>query len=82
MLVPLGAASGRPDDSREEDERQEQRRLRDLRGRVKVARALISTAKGLAAVLGSDPARSAEFHRRRGVSIEQIRDGVRLAPVT
>ena len=29
--------SGLPDDSREEDERQEERRLRDLRGRVRAA---------------------------------------------
>ena len=29
--------AGLPDDSREEDERQEERRIRDLRGRVKVA---------------------------------------------
>jgi hypothetical protein len=34
-----------PDDSREEDERQEERRLRHLRGRVKAARAAVATTR-------------------------------------
>jgi len=42
----LDITSGLPDDSREADERVAERRLRELRGRVKAARAAISATPG------------------------------------
>ena len=50
----LEVTSGLPDDSREEDEREEARRLRDLRDRVRAARAMVATAPGLAGLLKRD----------------------------
>jgi hypothetical protein len=49
-----GVASGLHDDSREEDEREEERRLSDPRGRVKAARAVVATTPGLAETLAKD----------------------------
>ena len=46
--------SGLPDDSREEDEKEGERRLRDLRGRVKTARAVVARTPGLAETLAGD----------------------------
>ena len=40
--------SGLPDDSREADEREEERRLRDPRGRLKAGRAVVARTPGLA----------------------------------
>jgi hypothetical protein len=60
--------SGLPDDSREEDERQEERRLRDLRGRVKAARAAISATPGAEAGLRRDRTRATQFYAKFGVS--------------
>ena len=53
---------GLPDDDRVEDERRAARALRDLRARVKAARALVARTPGLGAVLSSDPARAARFY--------------------
>ena len=68
--------SGLPDDSREEDERAEARRLRDLRGRVKVARAVVATTPGLAKTLLTDWKRAAGFYARFGITKEIFRQGV------
>jgi hypothetical protein len=70
--------SGLPDDSREEDERREARRLRDLRGRVKAARALVSRTPGLAAILAEDWRRAAMFNARFGLTAPQLVQGVRV----
>ncbi|MGP8016421.1 MAG: hypothetical protein ACLQHA_00205 [Thermoplasmata archaeon] len=50
----LEITSGPLDDSREADERAAERRLRDLRGRVKAARAAISATAGAGEVLRRD----------------------------
>jgi len=68
--------SGLPDDSREEDEREVERRLRDLRGRVKRARAVVSTTPGLAETLQRDRQMAARFYARFGVTEEHFRHGV------
>jgi hypothetical protein len=52
-------ASGLPDDSREADERTAERRLRDLRGRVKAARAALSARPVAQEALRADWRRSA-----------------------
>jgi hypothetical protein len=51
QLSLLEITSGLPDDSREADERAAERRLRNLRGRVKAARAAISTTLGAETML-------------------------------
>jgi hypothetical protein len=66
---------GLPDDSREEDERQEERRLRDLRGRVKAARAIVSTTPGLAEMLERDWRKAARSYARYGITEESFRQG-------
>ena len=68
--------SGLANDSREEDEWQEERRLRDLRGRVKRARAVVAGTPGLAEVLAGDWRRAALFCARLGVREEMFRRGV------
>ena len=68
--------SGLPDDSREEDERQEERRIRDLRGRVKAARAVVSGTPGLAETLAGDWRKAAGFYVRSGVTEAMLRHGV------
>jgi hypothetical protein len=70
--------SGFPDDSREADERLAERSLRDLRGRVKAARATISAIPGAEAVLRHDWVRAAHFYARFGITEEQFRQGVPL----
>ena len=60
--------SGLPDDSRDEDERWEERQLRDLRGRVKAARAAISAAPGAGEVLRQDRVKAAWFYARFGIT--------------
>ena len=67
--------SGLPDDSREEDERAEARHLRDLRGRVKAARAVVGTAPGLAEILAHDWRKAAAFYARFSISEAQFRHG-------
>lgn len=69
-------SSGLPDDSREEDEWQEERRLRDLRGRVKHARAIVTTTPGLAEILKSDWKKAARFYARFEVTEEKSRCGI------
>ena len=67
--------SGLPDDSREADERASERRLRDLRGRVKAARALVSSTPGLSEVLGGNWKKAARFYARFGITQEMFRHG-------
>jgi len=69
--------SGLPDDSREADERAAERRLRELRGRVKAARAVVSTTPGLAETLTRDWVKAARFCARFQVTEAQFRYGAR-----
>jgi hypothetical protein len=68
--------SGLPDDSGEADERAEERRIRDLRGRVKRARAVVASTPGLAEALATDWSKAALFYARFGVTEAQFRHGV------
>jgi hypothetical protein len=68
--------SGLPDDSREADERAAERRLRDLRGRVKAARAALSAHPVARGALRADWRREAAFFGRFGITQEQFRNGV------
>jgi hypothetical protein len=68
--------SGLPDDSREPDEREVERRMRDPRGRVKAAHAIVSTTLGLAEKLATDSQKSGRFYARFGITEELIRRGV------
>lgn len=72
--------SGLPDDSRESDDCAEAKRLADLRGRVKRARTVISTTKGLAETLAMDPSRAVVFYLRWGVTASQLTFGVSSEP--
>jgi len=72
----LEITSGLPDDSREADERAAEQRLRDLRGRVKAARATISAIPSVEAVLRHDWIRAARFSTRFGITERQFRRGV------
>ena len=65
-----------PDDSLEEDERREERHLRDPRGRVKAARAVMSNTPGLSETLESDWKRAAHFYARFGITEAMFRSGV------
>ena len=58
------------------EERVAERRLADLRGRVKAARAVISGAPGLAETLTSDWRRAARFYARFGVTEELVRNRI------
>jgi hypothetical protein len=71
--------SGLPDDSREADEREESRRLRDLRGRVKAARAALAAVPGSAELLGKDWVRQGRFLARWGITRGQLCHGVAVA---
>jgi hypothetical protein len=68
--------SGRPDDSREADERGVERRLPDLRGRVKAARAALSAAPGAAESMRADWKRERAFYAKFGVSALRFRNGL------
>ena len=72
----LEITSGLPDDSLEEDERQEERQLRDLRGRVKRARAVVAGTPGLAETLAGDWRKAARYYARFGVTETALRQGV------
>jgi hypothetical protein len=69
--------SGLPDDSREEDERGEERQLRDPRGRVKAARAIVSATPGLAEAIRADWTRAAVLYAPFGTTETIFRCGVR-----
>ncbi len=72
----LEITSGLPEDSREADEHAAERRLRDLRARVKAARAAISATPGAEAVLRQNWAKAAHFYALFGVTEGQLRTGV------
>ena len=72
----LDVTSGLPEDAREEDERQAAAQLRDLRGRVKAARAAISGNPGAEEVLAKDWVKEARFYARFGITQAQFRHGV------
>ena len=76
----LEITSGLPDDSREADERAVKGRLRDLRGRVKAARAAISGTPGAEEVLRRDWVKAARFYASFGITEGQFRHGVRDTP--
>jgi len=76
----LETTSGLPDDSREADARQEGRRLRDLRARVKAARAVVSTTPGLAETIAADWQKAARLFAQFGISESQFQQGVRETP--
>jgi len=81
----LEITSGLPDDSREADERAAARALREVRARVKAARALVSATPGLSETLSRDWKRAAQFYSRFGITESQFRHGVResdVAPTT
>lgn len=68
--------SGPPDDSQEENERPKDRRVRDLRGRVKRARAVVARAPGLAEILVIDWQEAGRFCVMREISESPFRHGV------
>jgi hypothetical protein len=68
--------SGLPDDSREQDQRAETRRLRELRAQVKLARATVATTPGLADILLHDWQKAARFYARFGVTEATFRHGL------
>ena len=68
--------SGLTDDCREADERAAARRLTDLRGRVKAARAAISATPGSDEVLQRDWRKAVRFYARFGVTETALRHGV------
>jgi len=76
----LEMTSGLPDDSREADEKQAERRLRELRARVRVARAVVSATSGLSEILAADWRKAARFYARFGVTEGTLRHGVRDVP--
>ncbi|MGP8076427.1 MAG: hypothetical protein ACLP8Y_06835, partial [Thermoplasmata archaeon] len=77
----LEITSGLPDDSMEADERAAERRLRELRGRVKAARAAVATTPDLAETLARDWRKAARFYARFGITEAQFRSGVRPVSV-
>src|SRR5208283_4481846 len=72
----LEITSGLPDDCREADERAAERRLRDLRGRVKAARAGISGTPGAEEILRRDWVKAAHFYAAFGITEREFRSGV------
>jgi hypothetical protein len=60
----------------EEDGRQEERRLRALRARVKVARAVVATTPVLAETLRRDWVKGARFYTRFGITEAMLRRGI------
>jgi len=63
-------------DGGEDDEQAETWRLRDLRGRVKAARATVSRTPGLEELLIGDWRKAALFYARFEITESQFRDGV------
>ena len=75
----IEVTSGLPDDCREEDEREAERRLRDLRGRVKRARAVVASTPGLAEILQRDWRKAMLLYSRFGIYESMVRFGVSVA---
>ena len=68
LRVDSRLTNGHPDDSREADEREEARRLRDLRGRVKCARAEVANTPALSLTLCVDWQEAGRFYARLGIN--------------
>ncbi len=73
----LEITSGLPDDSREADERAAERRVRELRGRVKAARAAISATPVAEKVLRRDWVKAARFYAHFAIPETLFWHGVR-----
>jgi hypothetical protein len=71
----LEITSGLADDSREADDRAAARALRDVRDRVKAARALVAATPGLRETLARDWRRAAAFYGRFDITEAQYRRG-------
>jgi len=71
----LDTTSGLPGDSREADDRAAALQLRDLRARVKAARAMVATHRGMAEKLRGDWRKAAWFYARFGVTEIMFRHG-------
>jgi hypothetical protein len=78
----LEITSGLPDDSREADERLAERQLRDLRGRVKAARAVASATPGLTEILTRGWQKAVQFYAQFGITEEIFRRGVPASPAS
>jgi hypothetical protein len=65
-----------PDDSREEEERNIRRYLRDLRLRVKAVRALLSTNPSIGETLATNPEKARAFYAIHHVTEAQVKGGV------
>jgi len=65
-----------PDDSRETEERETEKHLRDQRARVKAVRALISVDPDIAHTLATNPGKARAFYAVHGVTEAQVRRGV------
>ena len=74
--------SGLPDDSRSSDDRRAASRLRDLRGRVKAARAALAAVPGGADAMAADWQKEAAFLAGWRITSEQFRHGVAELPET
>jgi hypothetical protein len=72
----LEVTSGLPDDSREADEHATERRLKELRERVEVARTIVATTPGLEAALRRDWRKAALFYGRFGITESSFRLGL------
>jgi hypothetical protein len=72
----LEVTSGLLDDSREEDGRCAEQGLRELRGRVKAARAAMSTMPGGEVILRRDWAKAARFYAKFGITEGTFRNDV------
>jgi hypothetical protein len=68
--------SGLVDDSREADEWAAMRRLRELRIRVKAARAVVATTLNLAETLQRDWRKATRFYARFGITEAMFRRGI------
>ncbi len=77
----LDITSGLPDDSREADQRAAEQRLRDLRGRVKAARAVVAATPGLSGILAREREKAAQFYARLGITETMFRFGVEAGDI-
>ena len=69
---------GLPEDSRGADERLAERRLGELRARVKAARAVVATTPGLPEPLARDWRKAASFYARFGITELAFQLGARV----
>jgi hypothetical protein len=72
--------TGLPDDCREDDEREDARRIHDLRGRVKAARRLVAANPDVDRVIAGDWHKAAYLYARFGITEGMFRNGVAGQP--